>query len=689
MYIRRGSVLFGLLLGAFVLGIVTLATYLGVSRYRYTEQMQNVLSASTFYYVSPSGDDANPGNQAQPWKTLNKAASVAMSGDTVLIMPGTYNEKLVPVTSGSSGKYITFKAAKGSVILDGTGMSLSSGGFGDGIVNIAGKSYIKIQGLTVKNSSQTGVNIQPDSSGTKSSYIEISGMTILNSTQVGIKATNSQNITIDGNTINYVKYSSGIGIWGCNSVVVDHNTIVNAHVESESNGGHEESLSIASTTNFEVKNNDISMSGHDGYLGNEGIDVKEASQHGKVHNNYIHDYAEDGGGLYVDAWKAVSPSLNNIDVYANYLKNTATGINIGSEQGGTAENINVYNNIVYNTGSVGIGVPGRTGDGLRKNINIYNNTIYKAQYNGGAGIYITSSNIKNIVIRNNIVYFNNTNGEITAASAKLLQNISADHNLVYGSKSCSDAYPNCVELSNNPSGYSGIFGNITADPKFVSTKSADFHLQLSSPARGKGVNLKSLVATDYEGAARSSSTSFDIGAFVAPPIPTPAPTPKPTPTPTPTPATTNIMKNASFESGSSPWYSPWWLDVSHGTVATLSKDTSTSADGSVSARINVTKGASSIWYTQFFQDSLPITAGKNYKLSFWAKAQENKSVQLAIQKVESPYTEYSIQTIKVSPTWQKYNLVFTPKVSDSNVKLTFFLSGDTGSTWFDGFTFGY
>lgn len=626
---------------------------------------QKILATNTPYYVSQSGNDTNPGTLAKPWKTLKKAVSMATPGDTIFILPGIYYEKLTP-NSGSSGNYITYTATPGTVILDGTG----SGG---SIIQIVGKNYLKIQNLTVKNSPLNGVDIQPSSSGVKSSYIEILNLNVQNSKEVGIRAVKSQNIVIKNNTINYVKYSSGIGVWTSDQVLVDHNTIVNAHVEPESNGGHEESLTIASTTNFEVSNNDISMNGQKGYLGNEGIDIKEASQNGKVHHNYIHDYSGNGGGLYVDAWKAVSPSLKNIDIYANRLSNTANGIIIGSEQGGTAENINVYNNIVYNTGSVGIGIPGRLGDGIRRNINIFNNTIYKAQYNGGAGIYITAFKISNIAIKNNIVYFNNTNGQITVASKSLLAYIQADHNLVFGPKLCSLAYPNCVEVSNNPSGFPNIHNNYTADPKFVSLTLPDLSLQPTSPARDKGVDLRPLVGKDYLGVDRPQMNVFDIGAFEfvsSPPT-----------------QTVNILKNPSFESGNSSWFSPWWLDVSHGTAATLNKDTSVFTDGLTSARINVTKPSSTIWYTQFFQDNLTINANTSYKISFWAKSQVNKSIQVIIQKVKSPYTQYLNKTIKLSTSWQKYDLTFNSTVSDSNVKLAFLLSEYSGSTWFDNFSF--
>jgi hypothetical protein len=49
------------------------------------------LQAAT-YYVSPSGVDTNPGTLAQPYRTVQKAATVAVAGDTVLLRAGTYRE---------------------------------------------------------------------------------------------------------------------------------------------------------------------------------------------------------------------------------------------------------------------------------------------------------------------------------------------------------------------------------------------------------------------------------------------------------------------------------------------------------------------------------------------------------------------------------------------------------------------
>jgi hypothetical protein len=48
-------------------------------------------SSSNQRYVSPSGSDSNDGSACRPWATLAKAASSVTAGQTVNVLPGTYN----------------------------------------------------------------------------------------------------------------------------------------------------------------------------------------------------------------------------------------------------------------------------------------------------------------------------------------------------------------------------------------------------------------------------------------------------------------------------------------------------------------------------------------------------------------------------------------------------------------------
>jgi len=67
--------------------------------------------AATSYYVSPSGNDAWPGTQTQPFATIQFAAGRLMAGDTLYVGSGEYHETVVLQSSGTAAAPITIRAA--------------------------------------------------------------------------------------------------------------------------------------------------------------------------------------------------------------------------------------------------------------------------------------------------------------------------------------------------------------------------------------------------------------------------------------------------------------------------------------------------------------------------------------------------------------------------------------------------
>lgn len=478
------------------------------------------------YYVSLSGSDSNPGTINAPWRTIQKAADTLVAGETVKILPGIYYEKIAPKNSGNSTAYITYTADSGTVTLDGTGVSLSTGPKGDGLIQVQGKRYIRVENLTIRNSSVNCVNVSEDSSGTGSTNIEIIGMNIQNCNKVGIRVRMTDQILLKDNRINHVNYSSGIGVWYSSYVTVDHNTITNAHYYHQCQGAYEEPLTISGVDHFEVKNNtlDFTEANPPGFCANAdrlGITVKESSQNGSVHNNTVSHMS--AAGIHVDGWRAGANStatLNHINIYQNLIRDGG-GIIVACEQSdGVVEHINIYNNLLIKPSFAGIQVRGAYGDGLRKNINIYNNTIYGALPeggNGGAGIFITTSHLGSnngdapVIIRNNISMFyflsgNSWVGQIQAGNATIASKITADHNLTYGPQVCSSQFPNCVEVGSRISADSGSVFN---DPS-----SFDLHLKSGSPAIDSGLAI-GIVFNDFDGVARPQppGQQYDIGAY--------------------------------------------------------------------------------------------------------------------------------------------------------------------------------
>lgn len=490
-----------------------------------------VRSQGLIYYVATNGNDNNSCSITQPCKTIQKAASILIAGETVLIRGGTYNERIVPTNSGTAGNYITYSAYPGeTVIVDGTNINMSSE---DGLFYLKDKHYIKIENITIQNSRDMGIYVLGTySPRTNTTNIILSNLRVLNSNDEAIKVFYGDTILVE-KTYTKESVSSGIGIWNSNNVLLDDNTVVNAR-NAPAGTGHEECISLANVTNFEVKNNEVYYENLQNYLGAVGIDAKISSSHGKIHDNYIHGFYQDGA-IYLDAWDAGlngTESLHDIDIYSNRVEH-AGGITVGSERGGIAENINIYNNVVIDASWSGIVLhkagEGYGGNGLRKNINIFNNTIFRSIGNGGAGIYIHTANIENIVIKNNIVAFDpKWVGQITLADPSVRNQVTVDKNLTWGRTECANDALSCVELNT---------GTIRADPKFVNSSILDLHLQANSPAINAGLSIP-VVNVDLDGNIRPQGVAYDIGAYEVVVVATPTNTLVATSTPTRTPTRT-------------------------------------------------------------------------------------------------------------------------------------------------------
>src|SRR5690625_4303417 len=140
------------------------------------DQTQTLSNNSNHYYLSPSGDDSNPGTFNQRWKTISKANSILKPGDTVTLADGIYNGIINPVNSGKSSKeriiyqsetplgailigdesskYIINLTGKHFITIDGFKMLPTQGGFG----YIDNCSHITLENSHMENSS--GVFIQ-------------------------------------------------------------------------------------------------------------------------------------------------------------------------------------------------------------------------------------------------------------------------------------------------------------------------------------------------------------------------------------------------------------------------------------------------------------------------------------------------------------------------------------------------
>lgn len=68
------------------------------------------------YHVSKNGSDDKQGTPHATFLTINKAASVALAGDTVIVHEGVYREWVKPKYKGLSENIrIVYQAAEGFI----------------------------------------------------------------------------------------------------------------------------------------------------------------------------------------------------------------------------------------------------------------------------------------------------------------------------------------------------------------------------------------------------------------------------------------------------------------------------------------------------------------------------------------------------------------------------------------------
>lgn len=215
-------------------------------------------AAENAYYVSPTGNDANPGTASAPFRTFAKANSVLTPGSTLYIYAGVYNQQLKITKNGSNTARITVQPVGGAVVIDRQNAA-SSG------IDVRA-FYVTIKNLTVRNSRDVCVNLIGGAitvnglivyncfshgiQANYSSYVQILNSRVYqaalsNAARLlsggwgsGIKVRESHHVLVEGNTISH-SYGEGIGTRGTDITlrenVVFNNYSVNIYADNSEN----------------------------------------------------------------------------------------------------------------------------------------------------------------------------------------------------------------------------------------------------------------------------------------------------------------------------------------------------------------------------------------------------------------------------------------------------------------------
>ena len=334
-------------------------------------------AAAETYYVSQTGNDADPGSIQHPWSTLQHAADLLEPGDTVIVLPGTYAGFNV-FKSGSPGHPITFTAGPGVLV------NTASAGPRRSRINMFDASYIVIEGFEIvgtnnQTNSKEGIRIDGTPGG-PTSHITIRRNHIHHNGDRNILTGFVSHLTIENNVAHHAAQEHGIYVSNSADTHVIRGNLVYANAAS--------GIQI---------NGDVSLGG-DGVISDTIVE-----------NNILYD---NGGGGIVD--------LGNGPVVA---PGGGSAINLDGVQRSI-----IQNNLLYDNHASGISLY-RIDGGEPSHDNLVTNNVVINAEDGRWALNIQSGSCRNSAAQNTLFSKNPLSGAIRIDSPSLVD-FDSDHNVL-------------------------------------------------------------------------------------------------------------------------------------------------------------------------------------------------------------------------------------------------------------------
>ncbi len=138
--------------------------------------------------------------------------------------------------------------------------------------------------------------------------------------------------------------------------------------------------------------------------------------------------------------------------------------------------------------------------------------------------------------------------------------------------------------------------------------------------------------------------------------------------------------NGGFENGTSGWA----LEQNQGATGTFTIDNSNAYKGSNCAKVVVTNSNGTEWHIQFKQPTLTFKIDSLYTVTFAAKSDASRQINVSTMNDVSPWNGYGGKNYLLSTNWNTYTFSF--KASETNngrARITFQLAKEKGTYWID------
>jgi hypothetical protein len=416
------------------------------------------------YYVDPAGDDSNPGTELLPWETVDKAATTAVAGDTVIYENGTYDlgigQQSPDWNTGTAvGGYITHQARNKHLAI------WQQTSYGPGYaIEMVDLEYIKLIGISIQQAVITNINrlVHIETCG----YMEFTQVELTNFAAYGL-------FLLSDSTD------------ACHHVTVDDCDIHPEDAASVNPGKDGIIMWGPKCSDIEIKNSRIYHTQHNG-IGSQSAQPATCDYH--IHDNYI--YAIDSHG--------VSISSAVVIIEDNLIEGAGTWPLDDNDSNGvrlhTNVNATVRFNQIYGCSGRALWVSVTSG-----NVDFHHNTCYGNNYKVGlddqGDIQFRADGATGgsfaVTFQNNIIH-HVTDGRkcLVIETSVPAGNITLDYNLWYDPTDY-DYMRRGGTVYGSIADYLAVYEDhsLEGNPAFVDAPSDDFELTAGSPAIDAGTDL--------------------------------------------------------------------------------------------------------------------------------------------------------------------------------------------------------